>query len=120
MSSNPSFVSRGLIIAVFQLFTNMPSVNDILANSVMMSIMWGARSLKRLDGTGLLSPVFTAMLLITDNTSSLHILLNSCKWYNPYLYEGSYFGCMSNFCLILLIFSIKISENYSAKSPSEP
>ena len=120
MSSNPSFLSRGLIIAVFQLFTNMPSGNDVLTNSVMMSIMWGARSLKRLDGNESLSQVFTAMLLITDNTSLLHILLNSCRWCNPCLYGGSYFGCISNPCLILVIFSIKNSENCSATCSSQP
>ena len=91
MSSNPSFLSRGLIIAVFQLFTKMPSVNDVLTNSVMMSIMWGTKSLKRLYGNGSLPQVFAAMLLITDNTSLLHILLNSSRWFKPCLYWGVIF-----------------------------
>ena len=46
ISSSPNFLNRGLIIAVFQLFTKVPSVNDMLTNSVIIPIMCSAKSLK--------------------------------------------------------------------------
>ena len=66
----PIFFNSGLMLAIFHLFVNIPSLNDTFTIVVISFMMYGARSFNTHDGTGSLPHVLASILLIILSTSS--------------------------------------------------